>query len=154
MAKRDMQVVLRQNVQGLGKVGEVVEVKPGYARNYLFPRQIAVRVTAGLLKEQKMRQDQEAARKLADKQQAEAYKTALETIGRFVIRKKVGEGDVLFGTVTNENIAEVILATSGLDIDRRNILLDEEVKKTGVYTVQVRLQPEVTASLRIQVSPE
>lgn len=101
-----------------------------------------------------MRREQEAARKLAEKQQAENYKKALETIGRFVIRKKVGEKDLLFGQVTASDIAEVVLATSGLDIDRRNVLLDEEIKKTGVYLVQVKLHPEVTATLRIQVTPE
>ncbi|MEN9230773.1 MAG: 50S ribosomal protein L9 [Thermostichus sp. DG02_5_bins_236] len=154
MSKRDVQVVLRQSIPGLGKPGEVVSVKPGYARNYLFPRQIAVRVTPGLLKEQQMRLEQEAARKLAEKQQAESYKTALETIGRFVIRQKVGENDLLFGQVTSSDIAEVVLATSGLDIDRRNISLPEEINKTGVYPVQVKLHPEVTATLRIQVTPE
>lgn len=153
MAK-DVQVMLRQAVPGLGKPGEVVSVRPGYARNYLFPRQMAVRLTPGLLKEQQMRREQEEARKLAEKQQAENYKKALETIGRFVIRKKVGEKDLLFGQVTASDIAEVVLATSGLDIDRRNVLLDEEIKKTGVYLVQVKLHPEVTATLRIQVTPE
>jgi large subunit ribosomal protein L9 len=77
MSKRNMQVVLRQAIPGLGKPGEIVNVKPGYARNYLFPRQMAVRVTPGILKEQQMRLEQEAARKLAEKQRAENYKTAL-----------------------------------------------------------------------------
>lgn len=155
MVKRNMQVVLRGDIPNLGKSGEVVGVKPGYARNYLLPRQLATRVTPGILKEQKMREEQEAARKIAERQQAESYKTALETIGRFVVRKTVGEdGETLFGTVTNENIAEVVLSTSGLDIDRRNILLKDEVKKTGVYPVEVRLHPEVTATLRLQVSPD
>ncbi|MGQ9837435.1 MAG: 50S ribosomal protein L9 [Cyanobacteriota bacterium] len=153
MSKRDMQVMLRQPIPGLGKPGELVNVKPGYARNYLFPRQLAVRVTSGLLKERQMRLEQELARKLAEKQQAESYKTALETIGRFVIRRKVGENDLLFGQVTSNDIAEVVLATSGLDIDRRNISLPEEIKKTGIYAVQVKLHPEVTATLRIQVTP-
>jgi large subunit ribosomal protein L9 len=154
MTKRNVAVVLRQEVPGLGQPGDVREVKPGYARNYLFPRQMAVRLTPGLLKEQKMREAQALARKAAEKQQAESYKTALETIGRFTIAKKVGEGEVLFGTVTTENIAEVVLATSGLDIDRRNILLEDEIKTTGNYTAQVRLHPEVTATIRIQVIPE
>lgn len=154
MAKRDLQIVLRQEVKGLGKQGDIVVVKPGYARNYLFPRQIAARLTPGLLKEKKMREEQEVARKLAEKAQAEAYKIALETIGRFVIRKKVGEEDTLFGTVTTENIAEVILATSGLSIDRRNIILEEEVKKTGTYPILVRMHPDVSATVKIQVLPE
>jgi large subunit ribosomal protein L9 len=154
MGKRNVQVLLRQNVEKLGKSGDLVEVKPGYARNFLFPRQMAVRVTPGLLKEQQMRQAQAQARLAAEKLQAESHKTALETIGRFVIRQKVGEGDTLFGTVTNGDIAEVILSTSGLAIERRNIILDQEVKKTGIYPVEVHLHPEVVATIRIQVTPE
>ncbi|NJL99367.1 MAG: 50S ribosomal protein L9 [Synechococcaceae cyanobacterium SM2_3_2] len=154
MGKRNMQVILRQEVQGLGKKGEMVGVKPGYARNFLFPNGAAVRVTPGLIKEQEMRKEQEKARLQSIKAQALSYKTALDTIGRFVLRQKVGEGDLLFGTVTNSDIAGVILATSGLDIDRRNISFEGEINKTGVFTVQVKLHPEVTAEVRIQVTPE
>ncbi len=154
MGKRNMQVILRQEVQGLGKKGEMVGVKPGYARNYLFPNGVAVRVTAGLLKEQDMRKEQEKARIQALKDQALKYKQALDTIGRFVLKQKVGEGDLLFGSVTNADIAGVILATSGLDIDRRNISFEGEINKTGVYPIQVKLHPDVTAEIRIQVTPE
>ncbi len=154
MGKRNVQVLLRSDVFPLGKAGEIVDVKPGYARNYLFPRQLASRVTAGVLKEQKMREEQVLARKAAERQQAISYKTALETIGRFTITKTVGENDALFGTVTTENIAEVVLASSGLDIDRRNVILEDDIKTVGTYSVQVRLHPEVTATLNIVVVPD
>ncbi len=154
MKKSNVQVVLREDIETLGKVGDIVSVRPGYAQNYLFPRRLAVRVTPGVLREKEMREAQELARKAAEKQQAESYKTALETIGRFVVEKKVGENDALFGTVTTENIAEVVLATSGLDIDRRNMILEEEIKTLGVYPVQIRLHPEVTVTIKIQVNPE
>ncbi len=153
MAKANMQVVLRQSVEHLGKAGDIVNVRPGYARNFLFPRQLASRLTPGLLKVKAMWEQQELERKIAAKQQAESYKTALETIGRFVIHKTVGEGDALFGTVTNGDVAEAVLAASGLDIDRRNVLLDQDIKTTGVYAVEVRLHPEVTATIRLQVTP-
>ncbi|MEN9245519.1 MAG: 50S ribosomal protein L9, partial [Thermostichales cyanobacterium SRBZ-1_bins_19] len=74
-------------------------------------------------------------------------------IGRFVIRKTVGEGDLLFGTVTHENIADLIFSTSGITVDKRDITV-EEIRKTGVYPVTIRLHPEVTATIRIQVTPD
>ncbi|GAB4216308.1 MAG: 50S ribosomal protein L9 [Synechococcales cyanobacterium] len=153
MGKKNFPVLLRQDVETLGKSGELVEVRKGYAFNYLFPQKIAVRVTPGILKEVAMRRAREEARLLAIKQEAERNKVALETIGRFVIRKKVGEGDMLFGTVTHENIAELILATSGISVDRRDITV-EEIRKTGVYPVSIRLHAEVTVAIRIQVTPE
>lgn len=154
MGKRNLQVLLRSDIYPLGKAGDIVDVKPGYARNYLFPRQLANRVTPGLLKERKMREDQLLARKAAEKQQAENYKIRLETIGRFIITKKAGENEVLFGTVTTENVAEAVLAASGLDIDRRNVILPDEIKTLGTYDVQVRLHSDVTATARIVVTPE
>lgn len=153
MAKKNMQVLLRQDISTLGKAGDLVDVRPGYALNYLFPNKSAVRITPGILKEVGIRKAKEAARLEALKKDAEVNKVKLETIGRFVIYKKVGEGDALFGTVTHENIADSILAESGIQVDRRDITL-EEVKKTGIYPVQIRLHPDVIATVRIQVTPE
>jgi len=153
MGKKNFPVLLRQDVETLGKAGDMVDVRKGYALNFLFPKGIAVRVTPGVMKEVAMRRAQEEARKLAIKQQAEQNKAALETIGRFVIRKTVGEGDLLFGTVTHENIADLIFATSGIQVDKRDITV-EEIRKTGVYPVSIRLHPEVTVTIRIQVTPE
>ena len=152
MAKKNMQVVLRQEVSKLGKAGDVVGVTPGYARNYLFPQGLAERMTPGVFKTVELRRAQEEQRKLEEKQLAASKKTALETINNFVVQVKVGEGDAIFGTVTNQDIADVIKQASGQEVDRRNIQVDD-IKQTGEYPVEIKLHPEVTATIRLQVNP-
>ena len=152
MAKKNMQVVLRQEVSKLGKVGDVVGVTPGYARNYLFPKGLAERMTPGVFKTVELRRAQEEQRKLEEKQLAASKKVALETINNFVVQVKVGEGDAIFGTVTNQDIADVIKQASGQEVDRRNIHVND-IKQTGEYPVEIKLHPEVTATIRLQVNP-
>ncbi|MEL7084680.1 MAG: 50S ribosomal protein L9 [Cyanobacteria bacterium P01_A01_bin.3] len=152
MAKKNMQVVLRQEVSKLGKTGDVVGVTPGYARNYLFPQGLAERMTPGVLKTVELRRAQEEQRKLEEKKLADSKKTALEIINNFVVQVKVGEGDAIFGTVTNQDIADVIKQASGQEVDRRNIQVDD-IKQTGEYPVEIKLHPEVTATIRLQVNP-
>lgn len=151
MAKR-VQLVLNQDVSKLGKTGDLVEVAPGYARNYLIPKRIGVIATPGILKQVERRKEQERQRLLEEKQQAEARKTALETIGRFVIQKQVGENEAIFGTVTAPEVAEAIQASTGQEVDRRGINLPD-ISKLGFYKVEVKLHPEVTANIEIQVAP-
>ena len=151
MAKR-VQVVLNQDVSKLGKAGDLVDVAPGYARNYLVPKGIALRATKGILKQVEIRKEKERQRLLEEKQQAQSRKTALETIGRFVIRKQVGEGEAIFGTVTDREVAEVILETTGQEVDRRGITLPD-ISHLGFYTAEIKLHPEITASVEIQVAP-
>jgi large subunit ribosomal protein L9 len=151
MAKR-VQVVLNQDVKKLGNSGDLVEVAPGYARNYLFPQGLAVRTTPGVLKQVEMRREQERQRLLEEKRQAEARKTALETIGRFTIKKQAGEGDAIFGTVTNQDVADAIQVATNEEVERRNITVPE-ISKTGFYRAEVKLHPEVTAEIELQVSP-
>lgn len=151
MAKR-VQLVLNQDIRKLGKAGDLVDVAPGYARNYLLPQGIAVRTTPGVLKQVERRREAERQRILEEKQQAESRKTALETVGRFTIQKQVGEGDAIFGTVTDREVADVILETTGQEIDRRGITVPD-IHTTGFYKVQIKLHPEVTAEVEIQVAP-
>lgn len=151
MAKR-AQVVLNQDVRKLGKNGDLVDVAPGYARNYLIPQGLAVVATPGILKQVEQRREKERQRLLAEKQQAEQRKTALETIGRFVIRKQVGENEAIFGTVTSQDLADAIQANAGQEVDRRGITLPE-ISQTGFYQAEVKLHPEVTATVEIQVAP-
>lgn len=153
MSKKNVSVVLKQDVPTLGKSGEVVEVASGYARNYLFPRSIASRVTAGILKTVELRRAQEEQRLKDEKALAESRKTALETINRYVVKVTVGENDQIFGTITSQDVAEVVESVSGIAIDRRGITLDD-VKTTGVYPVSIRLHSDVTAQIDIQVTPE
>lgn len=151
MAKR-VQLVLNQDVSKLGKNGDVVEVAPGYARNYLLPQGLAAIATAGILKQVERRREKERQRLLAEKQQAEARKTTLEGVGRFTIAKQVGEGDAIFGTVTDPDVAAAILQATGEEVDRRGITLPD-IHKTGVYKAEIKLHPEVTAVVEIQVVP-
>ena len=151
MAKR-LTVVLNKSVKKLGEKGEVVEVAPGYARNYLIPQGLVQVATAGILRQVEQRQEKERLRILAEKQEAEARKTALQTIGRVVIRKQVGEEEAIFGTVTTQEVAEAIEASTSQKIDRRGITLPD-INKTGFYSAQIKLHPEVTATIEIQVAP-
>lgn len=151
MAKKNVQVVLRQEVAKLGKAGEVVGVAAGYARNYLFPNGLAERITPGVFKTIELRKAQEAQRKLEERQLAESKKTALEMINNFAVKVKAGEGDAIFGAVTHQNIADAILQGSGQEVDRRNISVDE-IKQLGDYSVEIKLHPEVTATIRLQVT--
>ncbi len=152
MAKRNVEVFLSETVPNLGKAGEVVAVAPGYARNFLYPRGLATRITPGVQKVIALRQAQEAKRKLDEKKSAENRKVALETINNFIVYVTVGEMDTLFGTVTAQDVADVIQNSSGIEVDKRTISVDE-IKKTGVYPVQIKLHPEVSATIRIQVTP-
>jgi large subunit ribosomal protein L9 len=149
MSKR-LQVVLNKDVAKLGKAGDVVEVAPGYARNYLIPQQIALRTTPGILKQVERRREEERKRQIEIKEQAKGLKKALETIGRFTIAKQVGENEAIFGTVTDRELADVILQNSGQELDRRGITLPD-ISKLGFYKAQIKLHPEVTAEVEVHV---
>ena len=149
MAKR-VQVALTESISSLGKDGDIVEVAPGFARNFLLPFGKAVNVTPSVLKqiERKKAKEKIAADNL--KQEAVDFETALKTIGRFTIKKQVGEDGVLFGTVTNGDVAEAIEETTKKEIDRRNITVPD-IHNLGSYVVKIKLHPEVNAEVKIEV---
>jgi large subunit ribosomal protein L9 len=149
MAKR-VSIVLNEDISKLGKNGDLVEVAPGYARNYLIPKGAATIATRGIIKQVEARREKERLRKLAIKQEAEDKKVALKTIGRLVIRKQVGEGNAIFGTVTAQEVADLIKEKAMLDVDRKGITVPE-ISSTGEYQVEVKLHPEVTATVNIEV---
>jgi large subunit ribosomal protein L9 len=149
MAKR-VQVVLNEDVLSLGRDGDLVEVAPGYARNFLVPTGKAVPVTAAVLRQVEHRRAKEAERQAALKQEAITFRIALDTIGRFTVKKQTGGDDVLFGTVTNGDVAEAIAAATKKEVDRRDILVPD-IHRTGTYKVQVKLHPEVVAELNLEV---
>ena len=151
MSKR-LQVVLNKNVSKLGQSGDLVDVAPGYARNYLLPQGIASMATPGLLKQVALRKAKEEERLLTQKQEAQAIKTLLETVGRFVIGKQGGEGEAIFGTVTSQDVADAIKENTQREIDRRSISLPD-ISKTGQYQAQIKLHPEVIAEIEIDVTP-
>lgn len=149
MAKR-VQLVLSKDVSKLGKAGDLVEVAPGYARNYLIPQGIGARTTPGLLKQVARRREVERLRLLEEKQQAETLRAALEAVGRYAIAKQVGENEAIFGTVTNQDVADAILEATQQQVDRRGITLPD-IHKLGSYKADIKLHPDVTATVEIQV---
>ena len=150
MAKR-VQVVLTESISSLGKDGDVVDVAPGYARNFLFPTGKAVNVTPSVLKQIERKREKEKIEAEKIKKEASDFKTALKTIGRFTIKKQVGEDGVLFGTVTNGDVAEAIKVSTKKEIDRRDIQVPD-IHTLGSYTVQIKLHQEVSAEVNIEVT--
>lgn len=150
--KKRVQLLLNQDVRKLGKAGDIVEVAPGYARNYLLPKQFAVHTTPGILRQVELRKQAEEERIAQLKRDAEARKTALETIGRYTVQKQAGEGDAIFGTVTDRDLAAAIELATNKPVDRHGITLPE-INQTGFYKAQVKLHPEVTAEVEVQVVP-
>ncbi len=149
MAKR-VQVVLSEDILSLGKDGDLVEVAPGYARNFLFPYGKALPVTPAVMKQVEHRRAKQAAQEAALKQEAIDFQTALVTIGRFTVKKQIGEDGVLFGTVTNGDVAEAIEAATTKSIERRDITVPE-IHRTGNYKVQIKLHTEVSAEINLEV---
>ena len=150
MSKR-VQVVLTESISSLGKDGDVVDVAPGYARNFLFPTGKAVNVTPSVLKQIERKREKEKIAAEEIKKEALNFKTALKTIGRFTIKKQVGEDGVLFGTVTNGDVAEAIKVSTKKEIDRRDIQVPD-IHTLGSYTVQIKLHQEVSAEVNIEVT--
>ena len=149
MAKR-VQVALIESIPSLGKDGDIVEVAPGYARNFLLPFGKAVNVTPAVLKQIERKKEKEKIAAESLKKEALDFQTALTTIGRFTIKKQVGEDGVLFGTVTNGDIAEAIKVSTQKEIDRRNITVPE-IHSLGSYVAKIKLHPEVNAEVNIEV---
>jgi len=144
-----MQVILRDDLDNLGKTGEVVNVKPGYARNYLFPRGLAVKATATDVSrvEHEKRVIAARASKLAKEAAAEADRLSQVSVS---IARAVGEEDKLYGSVTSRDIAEA-LAAQGVTIDSRKLHLDEPIKTLGMVEVPVKLGRGVAASIKVWV---
>lgn len=147
-----MKVILRQNFEALGRVGELVEVKDGYARNFLLPRGIAYSASKGnvrALEEEKKIIDKRGRQQLAD---AEMLSSELEKIS-VTIPVQVGEEDKIFGAVTTQMIADA-LKEKEYDIDKRKIEIDEPIKSLGIYGVSIKLHPSVTTKIKVWVVRE
>jgi large subunit ribosomal protein L9 len=149
MAKR-VQLVLTQDIRKLGKNGDVVEVAPGYARNYLLPQKMASNVTPGLLKQAEKRREIERLRLLALKELAQTQKAAIDKVGKFSIAKQVGEKESIFGTVTAAEVAELVKEKTAQEIDKRDIEMPD-VAQLGTYKAQIKLHPEVIVTIEIEV---
>jgi large subunit ribosomal protein L9 len=147
-----MEVILRDDVPNLGRVGEIVKVKDGYARNYLIPQGLAYAATPG----NKRRIESEAKRRsirLAE-QQSDAEATAAQLAGvALAFTAKAGEGDKLFGSITSADIAKQ-LAQKGYTVDKRIIELAEPIRMIGDWPVRIRLHPDVRAEIMVSVTRE
>ncbi len=147
-----MEVILTENVKGLGTIGEVVKVKPGYARNYLVPQGLAVTANARNLTEREHHQRQLARKAEKLSQEAADVKARIEAIECSFVHKASEEGK-LFGSVTTMEIAEA-LAAKGVEIDRRKILLAQPIKDLGKHEVDIKLNAGVNATIKVTVLSE
>ncbi len=147
-----MKVILREEVENLGDLGDLVEVANGYGRNYLIPQGLAVQASIRNVKAMEHEKRLQAQRLHKLKGAAEEFAARLEKLS-LRLKKKVGEGDRLYGSVTSQEIAEAVLA-AGEQVDRRKIQLEAPIKALGVFKVPVRVHPDVTAELSVTVEGE
>ena len=147
-----MKLILREDVENLGKGGELVEVKPGYGRNYLLPRGLAVPANPRNVRELEHQKAVAAAKAAKLKASAQAVAKRLSDTP-LTLKRKVGEQDKLYGSVTALDLAEA-LAARGLEIDRRHIDLSEPIKTIGAFEVPVKLHSEVVGKVKVTVEAE
>ncbi len=147
-----MKVILKEDVEGLGNAGDIVNVRDGYARNYLIPRGLALRATARNVKALEKQRQMILQRINKERKRYEAFARRLSEF-TVTIAKRAGEEGKLFGSVTSRDIADALEAM-GYEIDRKKIELDEPIKSLGKYTVKVRLPYQVEAELAVEVVPE
>jgi large subunit ribosomal protein L9 len=147
-----MDVILREHVENLGRRGEVVKVAPGYARNYLLPRKLALAVTEANKRQIERERSAAEARDLEERTQAEALGQRV-TQTDIEIARRVGENDTLYGSVTSADIAQALLA-KGFEIEKRRIHLPEPIKALGEFTVQVKVHRDVTSQVKVKVVAE
>jgi large subunit ribosomal protein L9 len=147
-----VRVILKREVRGLGRPGEVKDVADGYAQNFLIPRGLAIEATAGELKHLALERQADKAKKDRAHSDAEELATRLGTIA-LVFKLKAGEQGKTFGSVTNKDIAEALKKEHRIEVDRAKIVLPEPVKALGAHSVEIRLLPDVRATLTIAVEP-
>jgi large subunit ribosomal protein L9 len=144
-----MKVILRKDFEQLGKVGEIVDVKRGYARNYLIPKEIAFIADEKNLRRIEEEQKQSAIRKDREKNNAEKLAAELSKVS-CTASVQVGEEDRVFGSVTSQDIAG-LLKEKGYEIDRRKILLEESIKALGIYDIPIKLHTDVEVKIKLWV---
>lgn len=147
-----MKIILTADVAGLGESGDIVEVKPGYARNYLLPQELAIVATPGAEKQvHNLRRVQES-RRVRNLEQAQQLREELNGLGDVQLLAKVSSKGKLFGSVTAGDVASAIRDAGGPNLDRRKLSPREHIKALGKYTVDINLHPDVRATLRVEVT--
>lgn len=147
-----MKLILRKDYESLGKIGDVVEVKPGFARNFLLPRKIAYTALNSNLKALEEEKKVHAKKELQELVKSEKLAGELEKVS-VTVPVQVGEEDKIFGTVTNQMIADA-LTEKGYEIDKRKIEIEELIKSLGIYGVNIKLHPKVSAKIKVWVVRE
>ncbi|XP_071932590.1 large ribosomal subunit protein bL9c-like [Coffea arabica] len=149
-AKKTRKIILKEDVADLGKKGQLMDVKAGFYRNYLFPLGKAQIVTPLLLKEMKMEEERIEAEKKRVREEAQQLALIFETVGAFKVKRKGGKGKQIFGSVTAQDLVDIIKAQTQRDVDKR-IVSVPEIRETGEYIAELKLHPEVTARVRLIV---
>ena len=144
-----MRVILKQAVSNLGEAGEIVKVSPGYGRNFLIPRGLAIPASEGSVRQAEHQERVADAIRRKQINEAQELASKLENVS-VSIRREAGEDDKLFGSVTNRDIVEA-LAAEGIELDRRLLQLDDNIRAIGLYNVPVRLHKDVSAEVRVYV---
>ena len=145
-----MKVILLQDVKGKGKKGQLIEASDGYARNFLLPKKLAIEATADAINTKKMNDKATAERIAKEKAEALALSNKLREMTVVVTAKGGGNGK-LFGSVTNQEIADALKAKAGVTMDKRKIVISDPIKSVGTYTVQCKLGYEINAPLTVQI---
>ncbi|WP_326906718.1 50S ribosomal protein L9 [Sedimentibacter sp. MB31-C6] len=146
-----MKVILLEDVKNVGKKGKIINAKDGYARNFLFPKNLAIEATQANLKnlENVKKKQEEKEREIYE--EAKKLEESLMKVS-MVIKSKVGENGKLFGSITTKEIAEQLEVENGITIDKRKFELEEPIKSVGNYSVKVKLHPQVTAKINVIVT--
>ena len=148
-----MRVVLRDDVENIGRKGDLIEVTDGFARNYLVPRGLAMKATKGVVQQAEAMRRNREARDARDREAAQALADQLSG-RRIELRARAGEGGRLFGSVTSADVADAVRAHTGVELDRRKTQLAEPLKELGAVEVPVKLHSDVEVTLTVDVVPE
>jgi large subunit ribosomal protein L9 len=146
-----MKVILKTDVKGLGKKGDIINTSDGYARNYLFPKGVAAEATEGNLKVQEAFKAKEAKKKAEEADSARELAKKISSLS-LAISVKTGENGKLFGSITSKDIAEELKLQHGIEIDKKKFILDEAIKTAGEYGVEVKVYPEISAKIKVIIS--
>lgn len=145
-----MKVILLQDVKGKGKKGQMVEVSDGYARNYMLPRKMAVEATTDNINTMRMTDKANAEKRQKEREEAFAISQRLKEV-TVIVKAKGGGAGRLFGSVTTQEIADALKKQENIAIDKRKIVLDEQIKTVGLYTVKCKLGYEITAEMKLKI---
>jgi len=145
-----MKVILNQDIKGQGKKGDIVEVSDGYARNFLFPKNLASQATAASINSAKTRKEAETHQKQVELENARRQAATIEQLS-VTVYAKGGQNGKLFGSISGADIADALKSQHGIDIDKKKFVLKDHIKECGQYSVQIKLYANVAAALKVAV---